>query len=113
MYAGLRKIVPRLLLVAAAAVWTNRSAVAADPMLDQSWDGPTATQPSRGGRDIMREAERGPSLTQRFNLPQFSGRFEVPLPPLLAPKYGGDLAVPPPAPPELARAPYGGKNRQP
>jgi len=101
-------IVARILLVTTAGgLWMFASASAADPVFDpmQLWSGPTASQPSRGGRDIMREAERGPSLTQRFGLPQISGPLRLDLPPALAPQHSGELAVPPPVPPEMALRP--------
>jgi hypothetical protein len=104
----LRMIIVRILQVTTAGgLWMLASAAAADPAFDpmQHWSGPTAIQPSRGGRDIMREAERGPSLTQRFGLPQISGPMQLDLPPALAPRNGGELALPPTVPPEMALRP--------
>jgi hypothetical protein len=102
-------VAPSRILLAAVAVglWTCGSASAADPVFDQmpSLSGPTAIQPSRGGRDIMREAERSPSLTQRFNLPQLSGPLPREIWPPLTPRNSSDLAVPPSAQPGLALRP--------
>jgi hypothetical protein len=105
---GLLMIIVRILQVTTAGgLWMLASTAAADPLFDpmQTWSGPTASQPSRGGRDIMREAERGPSLTRRFGLPQISGPLRLDLPPALAQRNTGELAVPPPVPPEMALRP--------
>lgn len=72
-----------MIAAAAAAVLTAAPAGAVDPVFDplQSPNGPTAGNPSESARNILREAERAPSLTERFGLPRISG----PIPPILPP----------------------------
>lgn len=93
-----------LQVVAAGGLWMLASSASAESFYDpmRPWSGPTAIQPSRGGLDIMREAMSGPSVTQRFGLPQISIPLRLDLPPALAPRNSGELAVPPPVPPEMA-----------
>jgi len=96
----------RILLAAVAgALFTSGSASAADPVFDQMspYGGPTAIQPSHGGRDIMRDAERSPSVTKRFDLPQISGPLPSHLLRPLAPRNA--LDAPPSAQPGLALNP--------
>jgi hypothetical protein len=67
----------------AAIVLSAPPAVALDPVLDplETPSGPTAGKPSESARNILREAERGPTLSERFGLPRISG----PIPPILPP----------------------------
>ena len=72
-----------LFAAAATTVLAAAPAGAADPIFDtmQSPNVPTAGNPSESARKILREAERAPSLTERFGLPRISG----PIPPILPP----------------------------
>jgi len=72
-----------MIAAAAAAVLSGAPAGAVNPVFDplQSPNGPTAGTPSDSARNILREAERAPSLTERFGLPRISG----PIPPILPP----------------------------
>ena len=89
-----------MIATAAAAVLSAAPAGAADPIFDslQSPNGPTAGNSSDFGRNIMRDAERAPSLTERFGLPRISG----PIPPILPPQreqpifYSPNTTEPPP-----------------
>jgi hypothetical protein len=89
-----------VIAAATAAVLSAAPVGAADPVFDsmQSPNGPTAGNSSDFGRSIMREAERAPTLTERFGLPRISG----PIPPILPPQreqpifYAPNTTVPPP-----------------
>jgi len=89
-----------------AVVALSAPAAAVDPVFDDMRmpTGPTATNPSESARNILRDADRAPTLTERFGLPPVSG----PLPPLLPPIQHQpvlqDRGVPPPPPVPLYRA---------
>jgi hypothetical protein len=105
----------KLLTAAAlAAIFAGAApALAVDPIVDSMRpnEGPTASAPRQAEREMRRDLERTPTLTERFGLPPVSG----PLPPLLPPlrqepvlQYQGPDALPPPPlpPPYRARRPH-------
>ena len=67
----------RALAAVAVCVGCSWAALAFEPM--QDWSGRTANEPSQGALEIMREAERGPSVTRRLELPQLSGPLPLEL----------------------------------
>jgi len=100
-----------LMVAGAAAILAGASpALAVDPIVDsmRANEGPTATAPRPAEREVKRDIERAPSLTERFGLPPVSGA----LPPLFPPlrqepvwqQDSGPGALPPPLPrPQRAR----------
>jgi hypothetical protein len=97
------KIRRTLIAAAALAAVSGTSAWAVDPIFDpmQTPNGPTAGSPSQSARDILREAERAPSLSERFGLPRISG----PIPPILPPpRQQPVFETPNTLPPPLNRA---------
>ncbi|MCW5770585.1 MAG: hypothetical protein KIT16_03040 [Rhodospirillaceae bacterium] len=73
-------------VLATAAAFATGPAAAGDASFDpsQPLTGPTLGAPSEAARDILRRAEKVPTLTERFGLPSISG----PLPPILPPARG-------------------------
>lgn len=84
----------------AAALTAAAPALAVDPVIDpmRPNEGLTATAPRPAEREMKRDVERTPTLTERFGLPPVSG----PLPPILPPRQlpvlldPGPGALPPP-----------------
>jgi hypothetical protein len=74
----------RLAAAAIGALVVAAPSLAVDPLRDdpmRSYSGPTASGPSESMRNLQRDIERAPSLSERFGLPRISG----PLPPILPP----------------------------
>jgi hypothetical protein len=98
------KLRAAVIAAAAVAVVSGAPASAVDPVFDplQPPSGPTANTPSPSAREILREAERGPSLSERFGLPRISG----PLPPIVPPPRQQPVFDTPPGlpPPPVERA---------
>ena len=66
------------------------SALAAEPLFGGS--ATNAGSPARGALEILAEAQRGPTLTERFGLPRVSGPLQIGLPLVGEPLLG----LPPP-----------------
>jgi hypothetical protein len=96
------------LAATAALALTVARAGAVDPIFDpmQSPNGPTAATPSEGARNILRQAERSPTLSERFGLPPISGSIPPPPPPQQPVLDTPGNALPPPLlAPRRARRP--------
>lgn len=101
-----------LTAAAAAAIIAGAApAFAVDPVIDPmrpNTEGLSATGPRQAEREMKRDMERTPTLTERFGLPPVSG----PLPPVLPPlprsqpvlQDPGPNALPPPPQPRPLRA---------
>jgi hypothetical protein len=72
------------------------SALAADPLFGGS--ATNAGSPAPGALEILAEAQRGPTLTERFGLPRVSGPLQIGLPPLV-----GEPLLGQPLPPQRLR----------
>lgn len=89
----------------AAAMLGGSPAFAVDPIIDpmHSPNGPTAGAPRQAEREIKRDLERIPTLTERFGLPPVSGPLPPILPPLREEPILQDRGAPPPIPYYRAR----------